>query len=242
MINKINLFLGNFLINKFVPNYLIKRIKFLRYNNLLIENDNLGRHIFGSIFFRFYEKAEIYFLKKYFKPITTIDIGSGLGILSGILKKKYKKNNFLSILVEPNKKNINFSKRLFEQNKIDKNTNFANYVFMFSPKKKIHFDLRNVLDSKLIKSKKKNSKIRIIKFDDLKKKFKFKNFQIILDIEGEEFNINENFLKNLDYCQRAIIEIHSKSQNKQKKLINLIHKYSKLRFKEKKNFTFYFEK
>ena len=99
-----------------------------------------------------------------------------------------------------------------------------------------------MLDSKIIKSKKKNSKIRIIKFDDLKKKFKFKNFQIILDIEGEEFNINENFLKNLDYCQRAIIEIHSKSQNKQKKLINLIHKYSKLRFKEKKNFTFYFEK
>ena len=242
MIKKINHYVGTFLARSFLSQYLKKRLKFLKYKDLLIENDNLESYVFGSIFFRFYEKAEIFFLKKYFEPITTIDIGSGLGILSGILRKNNKKKNFMSILVEANKKNIDFSKKLFKQNKIYRNTNFLNYAFSGSSKKNFYFDFRNTLDSKITRSKKKKSKIKIIRFNDIKKRFSFKNFQIILDIEGEEFNLDSKSLKNFDNCKRAIIEIHSRSQNKQNKLISRIHKYSKLRFKEKKNFVFYFEK
>jgi FkbM family methyltransferase len=242
MLADINLIIGNILIRNPVTAYLMKKIKYLKYHNLLIKNENLEEHIFGSVLFKFYEKAEIFFLKKYFKPITTIDVGSGLGITSGILNKKYQENDFLSILVEANKKNYIFSKNLFKLNKINKNIQFLNYVFIGSSKKNFIFDIRNTLDSKIKLSKKKDDQIKSIKFDLIKKKYKFKNFQIIFDIEGEEFNFNKNLLKELKYCERAIIEIHTRSKIKQNKFIKRLRKYSNLRLKEKKNFTFYFEK
>lgn len=242
MLSSINLIIGNILIKNPLTTFLKKRISYLKYNNLLIKNENLENYVFGSILFKFYEKSEILFIKKYFKPITTIDVGSGLGITSGILKKKYQKKNFLSILVEANKKNLNFSKKLFKLNKINKNMKFLNNVFIGSSRKHIAFDTRSTLNSKIKLSKKKNSQIKSIKFDQIKKKYKFKYFQIIFDIEGEEFNFNKNLLKKLQYCDRAIIEVHTRSQKKQNKFIKKLYKYSNLKVKDKKNFVFYFER
>ena len=242
MLGSINLIIGNILIKNPLTAFLKKRINYLKYNNLLIKNENLENYVFGSILFKFYEKTEILFIKKYFKPITTIDVGSGLGITSGILNKKYQKKNFLSILVEANKKNLNFSKKLFKLNKINKNTKFLNNVFIGSSKKHFSFNIKSTLNSKIKLSKKKNSQIKSIKFDQIKKKYEFKYFQIIFDIEGEEFNFNKNFLKKLQYCTRAIIEVHTKSQKKQNKFIKKLYKYSNLKLKDKKNFVFYFER
>lgn len=149
MLARINLSIGNILIKNPLTAFLKTKINYLKYNNLLIKNENLENHVFGSILFNFYEKAEVLFVKKYFKPITTIDVGSGLGIVSGILNKKYQKKNFLSILVEANKKNFDFSKKLFKINKINKNIKFLNNVFIGSYKKKFSFDIRNTLDSKI---------------------------------------------------------------------------------------------
>jgi len=241
MFSKLNLLIGNIIVNSALTRYLKQKVKYLKYNQLLIPS-NLENNIFGSIYFKFYEKSEIFFLNKYFKPITTIDVGSGLGILSGILKKKYQKKKFLSILVEANKKNINYSKKLFKLNKINKNTHFLNYVFNGSSKKKFTFDIRDTLNSKIKLSKRKDFNIKSIKFDQIKKKYKFQNFQIIFDIEGEEFNFDKNLLKKLKYCERAIIEIHTMSEKKQNKFINKLYKYSNLNLKEKKNFVFYFER
>ena len=242
MLTKINHFIGNVLVNSPLTIYLKQKIRYLKYNQLLINNNNLENYVFGSIFFKFYEKAEIFFLKKYFKPITTVDVGSGLGILSGILKKKYPKKKFLSILIEANKKNLTYSKKLFKLNKINNNVQFLNYVFRGSSKKHFSFDIGNTLDSKIRLSKQKDTRIKRIMFDQIKQKYQLKNFQIIFDIEGEEFNFDKSLLKKLKYCNRAIIEIHTKSKKKQNKFIKNLYKYSNLKFKEKKNFVFYFEK
>lgn len=236
------LLLGNFVIK--IVNKFIFYKKSIKFYNLRLNVRDLPKNIVSSIFLKIYERAEITLILKYFEPKNTIDIGSGLGFNTAVLKKKYLNHNFKTILAEPNKQVQRISKRIFKYNNIIKNTHFLNILFVGKKRKLINFKLNeNFLNSKIENSKSKNRIKKIINLKEIIKRYKIKKgFQIIIDIEGEEFKFNKETFNCLRNCSKALIEVHYKNNIQKRQFVKQMLNYSKLHLIDEKSFTLYFSK
>ena len=234
--------LGNFSI-KIVDKFIFYK-KSIKFYDLRLNVKDLPKNIVSSIFLKIYERAEITLILKYFEPKNTIDIGSGFGLNTAVLKKKYLNHNFKTILVEPNQKAQRISKRFFKYNNIFKNTYFLNSLFVGKKRKVINFKLNeNFLTSKIENSKSKNKIKKIINLKEIIKRYKIKKgFQIIIDIEGEEFKFNKETFNYLRNCSKAVIEVHYKNDIQKQKFVKKMLNYSKLNLIDEKSFTLYFSK
>jgi hypothetical protein len=245
---KINVIIGNVLLSKYSIiffNFLVNK-KFLNFYNFKILTEGLDKKNYIRLLFSFYEKAEMYLINKYFTDIDTIELGSGIGCISGALRVKHKKSDFRQIMVEANTKNISLAKKNFNFNKVrKKNIFFINRIFLGDIKKKfLEFKIikSNILCSKLYKNSKKKLKYsNIITIDRIIKNFKLKNFNAIIDIEGEEFNFSYRTFSSLKKCKKLVIEIHSQDYNLVKKFLNKFYKISNLKLKEQRGFVYYLE-
>ena len=78
------LLLGNFC-QKIVDKFIFYK-KSIKFYGLRLNVKDLPKNIVSSVFLKIYERAEITFILKYFEPKNTIDIGSGLGFNTAVLK------------------------------------------------------------------------------------------------------------------------------------------------------------
>ena len=74
------------------------------------------------------------------------------------------------------------------------------------------------------------------------KKYRIKNFQCIIDIEGEELNFTKKDFKSFLACKKLIIEIHTINKVKIKNFKNNLKKICGLKFKNKNGHAYYFAK
>lgn len=245
---KINLLIGNILLSKYsvIFFHFLFNKKFLNFNNFKILTEGLDKKNYIRLLFSFYEKSEIYLINKYFTDIDTIELGSGIGCVSGALRIKYKQSDFKQIMVEANSENISLAKKNFNFNKVKKKKIFfLNKIFISNNNKNFLEFKKNELDllhGKLHENSEKppNNNI-IITINQIIKKFKLKNFNAIIDIEGEEFNFTYKDFVYLKKCQKLVIEIHSQNYNLVKKLLNKFYKISNLRLKDRQGFAYYLE-
>lgn len=165
--------------------------------------------------FNIYEKKERSLIKHMLDNTDIIEAGAGVGLISMYLKKKIKNNRL--IMIEPNIEMNNIIKNNFLLNNFNKeDVHIMNFGLSDSEKKGVEFqkfesDMANTINKDTLEYnfKKKNvEKIDTISIDTIIKKFDINNFQLVLDIEGEEINVlkkNNNWLKN---CKSILLENH----------------------------------
>ena len=246
--NNINRFIGNVLLSKYsiIAFYFLINKKCLNFYNFKILTKGLDKKNYIRLLFSFYEKSEMDLINKYFTDIDTIELGSGIGCVSGALRVKHKQSDFRQIMVEANSENILLAKKNFNFNKVKKkNIFFINRIFVGNVQKKFLEFKKNKSDllyGKLYKnSKKRLKRSNIITVDKIIKNFKLKYFNAIIDIEGEEFNFSYQFFFYFKKCKKLVIEIHSQDYNLVKKLLNKFYKISNLKVKEQRGFVYYLE-
>ena len=124
--NRINLLVGNLLLSQYLVNifYFFFYKKFINYYNFKILTKGIDKKNYIRLLFSFYEKSEIYLINKYFSDVDTVELGSGIGCLSGALRIKYKQSDFKQIMVEANNENILLAKKNFNFNRIKKKKYF----------------------------------------------------------------------------------------------------------------------
>lgn len=196
------------------------------------------------MFFNFYEKAEISLVNKYFDAIDTIELGSGIGCVSGLFKTKFKEK-FKLIMVEANDDNILIARKNFYFNNIKKNFYFLNKIFVSNYKNRFLDFKKNKIDFLYgkIEENSQNKKVKncFITIDQIIKKFKLKLFNAIIDIEGEELNFSYRDFLYFKNCQKLVIEIHSHNYILINKLLSRFHKISNLRLKDQIGFVYYLQ-
>jgi FkbM family methyltransferase len=243
---KINLFIGNILLSSFFVNilYFFFFKKYIKFHNFKVLSKNIDKKNYIRLFFNFYEKAEISLVNKYFDAIDTIELGSGIGCVSGLFKTKFKEK-FKLIMVEANYENILLARKNFYFNNIKKNFYFLNKIFVSSHKNRFLDFKKNKFDflQGKIEENSQNKKVkgRFISIDQIIKKFKLKLFNAIIDIEGEEFNFSYRDFLYFKNCQKLVIEIHTHNYVLIKKLLYRFHKISNLRLKDQIGFVYYLQ-
>jgi len=242
---KINLLVGNILLSKYcvIIFFFFFNKKFINYYNFKILTQGVDKKNCMRLLFSFYEKSEICLINKYFSDVDTIELGSGIGCISGALRIKHKQSDFKQIMVEANSENILLAKKNFNFNRINrKDIFFFNKIFIGNDNhKSLEFKKNKVdfLHGKLIENSKARLNNNIITIDKIIKKFKLKTFNAIIDIEGEEFNFSYKTFLHFKKCQKLVIEIHSQDYNLVKKLLNKFYKISNLKIKDRRGFVYY---
>lgn len=165
--------------------------------------------------YNFYEKKERSLIDFMDNDTDIIEAGAGIGLISMYLKKKIGKNKL--IMIEPNEEMNDIIINNFKLNNFnEKEINIVNYGLSDEEKTNVSFqkfesDMANTISKETLdyNFKKKNTdRINTITIDYILKKYEIKNFQLVLDIEGEELNVlkkNNNWILN---CQSILLENH----------------------------------
>ena len=165
--------------------------------------------------FNIYEKKERSLLQHMQNNTDIIEAGAGIGLISMYLKKKILNNRL--IMLEPNKEMNEIIMQNFKANNFNESEiNILNYGLSDSEKKNVVFqkfesDMANTISNETLDYNLK--KINIDTIDTLSinfiiKKYDIKNFQLVLDIEGEELNVLKNNNDWLINCQSILLENH----------------------------------
>ena len=176
--------------------------------------------------FNLWEKKERNLISQIYENIDTIEAGGGIGIISLYIKKKIKDSKH--IILEPNEDFHDTIKKNFETNNLNKNNlfilnlalsneNFSNITFFdfISP-----FTNKINLDSlEYTKKTNKNKIVNTVSIPKILEDYKINNFQLIMDVEGEEYNIIKKNNEWLKKCKCILYECHH-TKNK----LNSIHK------------------
>lgn len=158
-----------------------------------------------------YEKEEVDILLSHANVNDSIlELGTGIGFLGIVAKKKLNIKNFISFEANPNltpliNKNKQLNNCEFESN--NKTIGLANKIVDFNVSD-------NYCESSLLDLNKKCEKISVemIKFDDIIREREI-NF-LIIDIEGAEFDLIPNV--DLNKINKILIELHPQFVNNKK--------------------------
>lgn len=165
--------------------------------------------------FDIYEKKERTLLKKMLPNTDIIEAGAGIGLISMYLKKKIKNNRLF--MIEPNIEMNKIIKKNFKLNNFDENEiNLLNFGLSDSEKLDVPFfkfesDMANTVSNETLDynfKKKDITKINTLSINSIIKKYNICDFQLVLDIEGEEINVlkkNNEWMKN---CKSILLENH----------------------------------
>ena len=165
--------------------------------------------------FDLYEKKERVMLQKMLDNTDIIEAGAGIGLISMYLKKKSKNKKL--IMIEPNQKMNNLIHNNFNINKFNLDElEILNYALSDSEKEKVEFqtyesDMANTISNQALdyNFKKKNvDYVDTISLNYIIEKYQIKNFQLVLDIEGEEINVIKKNNAWLDKCASILLENH----------------------------------
>ena len=181
--------------------YLNKPIKI--YNSLIVFPKKTEKIYLGNYYYGGYEKQEQQFIEKYLQSEDTVlELGGNIGVISNEINRKLK-NKGNHVVLEPNPRMIKFLRK-------NKNLNSAGYKIVegiISSKKLVNFYIsKNILSSssRIISEEKINPELFLIK--DLEKKYSLKFNVLVMDIEGAEIELIEEF--DLSLIEKLIIEFH----------------------------------
>ncbi len=165
--------------------------------------------------FDIYEKKERTLLKKMLPDTDIIEAGAGVGLISMYLKKKIKNNRLF--MIEPNIEMNKIIKKNFKLNNFDeREINLLNFGLSDNEKVDVPFfkfesDMANTVSNETLDynlKKKDVTKIDTLSINSIINKYNIQNFQLVLDIEGEETNVlkkNNDWMKN---CKSILLENH----------------------------------
>ena len=165
--------------------------------------------------FDIYEKKERTLLKKMLPDTDIIEAGAGVGLISMYLKKKIKNNRLF--MIEPNIEMNQIIKKNFKLNNFDeREINLLNFGLSDNEKVDVPFfkfesDMANTVSTETLDynlKKKDITKIDTLSINSIVKKYNIQDFQLVLDIEGEETNVlkkNNDWMKN---CKSILLENH----------------------------------
>lgn len=202
---------------------IIRLISFVYRNNIIFSTKEFIYQVpknFNSISkflmrFNLYEKKERSLVSKLLNNTNIIEAGGGIGLISMYLKKKVANKKL--VILEPNRKMNDLILNNFEINKINlKNIKILNYALSYKNKKKERFftyeiDMANSISKKNQNynfKKKKTEFVDTISLNSLIKKFKINNFQLVMDIEGEELNVLTKKNRWIKNCLSILVENH----------------------------------
>ena len=175
----------------------------------------MRRSIVASIFWGFYEGAEIRFIEKYFNGDTdVIELGASSGIISAHILSKMQAGRTL-VSVEANSRLA----AVWKVNSGRHNIHNASAILL---NKAIHYDSSTVLfgisdnttESKLLGSDAiagKAERIPAVKLQSVVDDYKMNDYSLFCDIEGAEIEILMHDRDALKKCRNIFIELHDTS-------------------------------
>jgi len=182
----------------------------------VVNPKRVNKRIISSIFFGFYESAEVRFIHKYFNGETdVVELGGSLGIVSAHIGSMLHSNKKLFI-VEPNPELIaaatqnvsRYCKGQFE---------LVNAALCYSGQEAALSISTNNTASQLVNGNgASNHEIRYVETITLSKLIKGRNlkeYSLVCDIEGAEVDFLINDHEALQCCREILIELHDTSYN-----------------------------
>lgn len=199
--------------------------------SIFTDSHEVSNAVVSSIFFRFYESAEVRFVKRYLKPnIPVVELGSSIGVVSCQIAEL---SNSLIICVEANPKLLPLLGKNLEFNGY-KNYKIISGAVDYESKGNFSFfevGKENVL-GRLTKSKNAGTIIvPNITLNKILEENKIDDYILVSDIEGSEIQFLLHDAEALRKCRQMIIELHfSEYENTMYEVNDLLKIISKLGF------------
>ena len=151
----------------------------------------------------------------------TIEAGGGIGLMSLYIKRKIRNSKL--IILEPNAEFHPLIKKNFTANNYYlENITILNFALSSNNLKKITFiEQQNPFASKVFSNqdvlnysvKRTEREIETISINRIIEKYSLEEFQLVMDIEGEEYNVLLNDNSWLNKCQCILYECHYKKRD-----------------------------
>jgi FkbM family methyltransferase len=215
-----------------ILSFLFKKKKLFKSNKFSYVCNELTSNIIKLLmFFKLYEREEIKIVKYLDKNIDVIEAGGGIGLISLYIRCQIG-NKPKHLILEPNKFNHKTIKKNFLLNKVSftKTKIYPCALSDLDGKKVVYhiYESNFVNTISYTKSSNKFKKIsqeiiETISINKLVKYNKIDKFQLVIDIEGGEFNVlakNNEWLKK---CNLIFFENHL-SKIKLKKIFFILKK------------------
>ncbi|MGB5981060.1 MAG: FkbM family methyltransferase [Nonlabens sp.] len=158
----------------------------------------------SALYFKFYESAEIRFVKKYLKDYSgdIIELGGSIGVLSTLIAKQNPNSRVLSF--EADKRFIPLMEKNYEINEVKNASAFHGVIG--APGYEFKVGSSNVTGG-IVKSARGDSATEnFLDLPQIVANHKISNYVLISDIEGAEyFLFKQNDLRD---CKMLIIELH----------------------------------
>lgn len=191
------------------------RIPDLRWKgySFSVKGAGVSKTIIASIFWGFYESAEIRFAQKYFKGDTDIlEFGSSCGIVASHFASKLKENKKY-IAVEANNGLLEVLKNNLLHYKTDgTEIIILNNALYYGAENVSFLVSNNTTESHIVNGQNLTGttvEIPAITLTHIVDRYHLANYTIVCDIEGAEVEILLNETETLNFCRYLFIELHS---------------------------------
>lgn len=210
---------------------------------------NIPSGIIASVFWGFYESAEIRFAEKYFKgDMDVIELGGSCGVVTSHLVSKLLLGKKV-ISVEANadlaevwkenagRKNYNKEELVLLNNAIHYGTNIVSF----------HISNNTTESGKVneVKGNMRIVKVPAITLNEICSRFNLTEFTLVCDIEGAEVEIFINENESLNTCRALLIELHPseyKGTNYTYRMLEELILSKGFTLRDKEGPVYYFEK
>jgi FkbM family methyltransferase len=210
---------------------------------------NVDKVIHASVFWGFYESAEIRFIEKYLRnDVDVVELGGSLGIVSShivgrlgngrrlftvelnptlieVIKENISRHNHSGVVAEQVNKAISYDRNNLRFNITGNNTETSVYS---------SYDSNGCFE------------VETTKLSEIVNAELFKEFALVADIEGAEVEVISEDAGSFENCHQLFIELHDVNykgmQYKVEALASLITAKSGLRVVDKHGPVFYFSR
>jgi FkbM family methyltransferase len=187
-----------------IPNIRWPKFKFF------VNASGINKRIIASIFFGFYESAEVRLIQRYFKGQNdVIELGGSLGIVSSHISSLMHADRKL-IVVEPNPNIIPTAKMNIEQY-CQSDFEILNAALAYdSPQVALSITTNNTTTQVIPDAGKDDNlcKVASTTLGKIVKEHDIKQYTLVCDIEGSEIEFILNDKEALANCKEVFIELH----------------------------------
>ncbi len=168
----------------------------------------------AKIYWNIYERAEANFVNKYLpSSLDVIELGSSIGVVSSCIGKQLDHDGVRLICVEANPQLIHVLERNLKINANSVEHYVINAAIDYSGKNEVSLEIgERTTDSKVTDSH-FGSIVPALTLAQLCNQFDVKEFCLVADIEGKEWELLYSETELMRKCQMIIMEIHSEFLN-----------------------------
>ncbi|NJL74782.1 MAG: FkbM family methyltransferase [Saprospiraceae bacterium] len=177
-------------------------------------NPTVSNKTVASLFFQFYESAEVRLVKKYLQnEFPIIELGSSIGAISSVSSLRHKTQPLYA--VEANPELIHVLKANLSFNRKNNNFKIYNNAIGYSDNQNLYFQKgdSNVAGKIVFEANQYTTSVPSITLSKIIQENKIDNFILISDIEGMELHLLLQESSALIKCKQLLIELHEASHN-----------------------------